>query len=189
MLIYDHEGGGRNVLIRSEEIYRKANRIVKLCGTRDTLKIADRLGIYVRYLDDLTEMLGMYTYRHKERHILLNSRLEDLNLQMVCGHEVGHDCLHRPLAKAHNYLPEFVLFDMRTKHEYEANAFAAHLIIDDDELIENLRQGYDVVQLSAIMGTNINLMLVKLNEMNRMGWRLNLPYVPQSDFLKKIKPE
>lgn len=78
---------------------------------------------------------------------------------------------------------------MRTKHEYEANAFSAHLIIDDDELIDNLRQGYDVVQLSAIMGTNINLMLIKLNEMNRMGWRLNLPYVPHSDFLKNIKPE
>ena len=61
--------------------------------------------------------------------------------------------------------------------------------LDDDELIDNLRQGYDVVQLSSIMGTNINLMLIKLNEMNRMGWRLNLPYVPHSDFLKNIRPE
>ena len=66
---------------------------------------------------------------------------------------------------------------MRTKHEYEANAFASHLIIDDD-----------VVQLSAAMGTNINLMLIKLNELNRMGWQLNLPYVPHSDFLKNVRP-
>ena len=40
-----------------------------------------------------------------------------------------------------------------------------------------------------MMGTNINLMLIKLNEMNRMGWGLNLPYVPHADFLKQIKPE
>ena len=78
---------------------------------------------------------------------------------------------------------------MRTRHEYEANAFAAHLIIDDDELICNMKEGYDIVQLSSLMGTNINLMLIKLNEMNRMGWNLNLPYLPNSDFLKNIRPE
>ena len=78
---------------------------------------------------------------------------------------------------------------MRSKPEYEANAFAAHLIIDNDELVEYMQEGYDVVQLSAMMGTNINLMLIKLNEMNRMGWGLNLPYVPHADFLNQIKPE
>ena len=32
------------MIIRSEEIYKKANSIVKSCGTRDTLKIARELG-------------------------------------------------------------------------------------------------------------------------------------------------
>jgi len=176
-------------MIRSEEIYNKAKSIVRSCGTRDTLKIARELGIYVHYIDDFDKLLGMYTYRHKERHILLNSKMEQMVMQMVCGHEIGHDVFHRDLAKANNSLPEFVLFDMRTKHEYEANAFAAHVIIDDDELIYYAKQGYDVVQLSSVLETNINLMLIKLNEMNRMGWQLNLPYVPHSDFLKNVKPE
>ena len=121
--------------------------------------------------------------------ILLNSGMEHMVMQMVCGHEIGHDVFHRDLAKKGNALPEFTLFDMRSKPEYEANAFAAHLIIDNDELVEYMQEGYDVVQLSAMMGTNINLMLIKLNEMNRMGWGLNLPYVPHADFLKQIKPE
>jgi len=177
------------MIIRSEEIYKKANNIVKSCGTRDTLKIARELGIYVHYIDSFNELLGMYTYRHKERHILLNSNMEHMIMQMVCGHEIGHDIFHRDLAKSASALQEFTLFDMRSKPEYEANAFSAHLIIEDDELIENMKMGYDVVQLSAIMGTNINLMLIKLNEMNRMGWGLNLPYVPHADFLKNIKPE
>ena len=34
------------MIIRSEEIYKKANSIVKSCGTRDTLKIARELGIH-----------------------------------------------------------------------------------------------------------------------------------------------
>ncbi len=177
------------MLIRSEEIYNKARSIVRCCGTRDTLKIAGELGIYVHYIDDFDKLLGMYTYRHKERHILLNSNMEEMVMQMVCGHEIGHDTFHRDLAKADNSFPEFVLFDMRTRHEYEANAFAAHVIIDDDELSDYMRKGYDVLQLSRAMNTNINLMLIKLNEMNRMGWRLDLPYVPHSDFLKDVRPE
>ena len=79
------------MIIRSEEIYKKANSIVKSCGTRDTLKIARELGIHLHFLDNLNDLLGMYTYRHKERHILLNSNMEYLIMQMVCGHEIGHD--------------------------------------------------------------------------------------------------
>ena len=33
-------------------------------------------------------------------------------------------------------LQEFTLFDMRSEMEYEANAFAAHLRIDSEELLE-----------------------------------------------------
>lgn len=50
------------MLIRSEEKYKRANRIVRNCGTRDTLKIARELGIYVHFIDDFNELLGMYTY-------------------------------------------------------------------------------------------------------------------------------
>ncbi len=75
---------------------------------------------------------------------------------------------------------------MRSEMEYEANAFAAHLRIDSEELLELAGRGYDVVQLSSIMGTNVNLVLIKLNELNRMGLRLDLPYVPRSDFLKNV---
>ena len=78
---------------------------------------------------------------------------------------------------------------MRTAMEYEANAFAAHLLIDDDELNSYLQQGYDVAQLASAMNTNINLMLIKLNEMNRMGRNYHLPYIPHADFFKNVKPE
>lgn len=58
--------------------------------------------------------------------------------------------------------------------------------IDDTELFELMGRGYDVIQLSSIIGTNINLMLIKLNELNRMRCQLNLPYIPRSDFLKNV---
>lgn len=168
--------------IRSDTIHKKAVDTVRACGTRDPLKIAQELGVYVDFIDDFRELLGMYTYRHRERHILLNSHMDELLTRMVCAHELGHDALHRELAKS--ALPEFVLFDMRSRPEYEANAFAAHLLIDDDELTELMKDGHDVVQLAALMGTDINLMLIKLNELNHMGYQLSLPYIPRGDFLK-----
>lgn len=175
--------------IRSEEIYHKANQIVHRYGTRDALKIAQESGIYLHFVEGFKNLLGMYTYQQKERHILLNANMDEMLMRMVCAHEIGHDTLHREKAKGKSVLSEFVLFDMRTAVEYEANAFAAHLLIDDEELNFHLQQGYDVAQLASAMNTNINLMLIKLNEMNRMGTRYNLPYVPHADFLKSIKPD
>jgi len=53
--------------------------------------------------------------------------------------------------------------------------------------IELAIHGSDVVQLFSIMETNVNLILIKLNELNRMGLQFNLPYIPRSDFLKNVR--
>ena len=36
----------------------------------------------------MDELLGLYTYRHKKRHILLNSNMGEMVKLMVCGHEI-----------------------------------------------------------------------------------------------------
>ena len=81
--------------IHSEEIYHKAHKILHRCGTRDSLQIARELGIYLHFESDFKNLLGMYTYQQKERHILLNANMDDILMQMVCAHEIGHDTLHR----------------------------------------------------------------------------------------------
>lgn len=57
--------------IRSEEIYHKANKIFRRCGTRDAMQIAADLGIYLHFVEDFQNLLGMYTYQQKERHKVL----------------------------------------------------------------------------------------------------------------------
>ena len=64
-----------------------------------------------------------------------------------------------------------VAMDIVAKH-IPADKNGVQMCIRDR--IDLMKQDYDVVQLSAAMGTNINLMLIKLNELNRMGWQLNL---------------
>ena len=127
----------------------------------------------------------MYTCRWKHRIIVLNKKLDHHWVQMVVGHEIGHDAYHRHLATTG--LKEFTLFNMKNNTEYVANAFAAHLLLDNDELLELAMDGYDIVQIAGVLNSDINLMIIKMLEMNKMGFNFNLPCRPENDFLKKIK--
>ena len=99
----------------------------------------------------------------------------------------------RDLAKGNEPLPEFVLFDMRTKHEYEANAFASHLIIDDDELDQHQ------VDVCSHCSRELHHIVVLLHQVNQLiivndqvrGKRIRLIFVfcAHSDFLKNVRPE
>ncbi len=173
-------------MIDSVGIYKKANNHVQKNGTRNTLILAKEVGIDVVPVDCFNSLLGMYVYRWKHRAMFLNSKMDEYLTQMVAGHEMGHDIYHRELAKGEG-LQEFELFRMQSTTEYEANAFAAHTLIDTDECMELARNGYDIVQMSQIMNSEINLMLIKLQEMNRLGYNLRLPMEPRSDFFKNIR--
>ena len=54
-------GGGTSMLQKAETIYHKANELVRRCGTRDTLRIAGKIGIYIHQIDTFKELLGMYS--------------------------------------------------------------------------------------------------------------------------------
>ena len=173
-------------LLDSYQIFKQANNLVRQCGTRDALKIAENIGIKIYYEPAFTNLLGMYTFRWNHRMMFLNPRMEYYLLQMVAAHEIGHDIRHRNLAKTDG-LREFVLFNMKDTTEYEANAFGSHLLLDNDKVYELAKQGYDVVQISAALGSDINLMLIKLQEMNKLGYDFNIPFTPDSKFFRKIE--
>lgn len=171
-------------LINSIGIYEKAERLVRKTGTNNVLQMANDLGIKI-YYEDYENLLGMYTCKWRQRIIFLNSNLEDSMLQMVLAHELGHDFLHRDLAS--KGLKEFALFDLKNITEYEANAFAAHLLLDNDQVYQLAMAGNDVEQIAKMLNSHINLLLIKMQEMNRLGFNFNLSNVPRSDFLKKFK--
>ena len=173
-------------MIDSVGIYKKANKLVELHETRDTIKLAKASGVEVIPVDCFNNLLGMYVYRWKHRAMFLNDRMDEYLTLMVAGHDLGHDVYHRELAKGEG-MREFELFRMQSSTEYEANAFAAHLLIDTNECLEYARNGYDVVQIARAMNSEINLMLIKLQEMSRLGYNIRVPFEPKSDFFKNIK--
>ena len=167
-------------------IYSKATEMVKQTGTRNPMKIASEIGVMLRYSEELDKLLGLYTYRWKHRIILLNDKMEEIMARMVCAHELGHDALHRDIAKGDG-LKEFVLFNMKDTTEYEANAFAAHLIIDDDDIYSMSKDKYDVVQMAKMLNVNINLVLIKLQELNKLGYDFRVTCEADSFFFRKPK--
>ncbi len=160
--------------------------MVKQTGTRNPMKIASEIGVMLRYSEELDKLLGLYTYRWKHRIILLNDKMEEIMARMVCAHELGHDALHRDIAKGDG-LKEFVLFNMKDTTEYEANAFATHLIIDDDDIYSMSKDKYDVVQMAKMLNVNINLVLIKLQELNKLGYDFRVSCEADSFFFRKPK--
>lgn len=165
-------------------IQSAAQKLVSQCGSRDPFRIAKELGIEVE-VKDIGSLKGMYTVIKRNRFIVISDRLDEPLRSIVCAHEIGHDQQHRKLA-AQIQFREFSLFDIRSKPEYEANVFAAHLLLDEDEIMEMADREYSFDMLAGELGTEVNLLIIKLREMERQGYPVNIPYIPSGDFLGKI---
>jgi len=108
--------------------------------------------------------------------------------KLVCAHELGHALLNRPLGKTDTGLMEFELFDITNTTEYEANLFAANLLLDKEEIDSLAREGFDIVQIAHNLGTNVNLPLLKLQQINSDN-HLHLPDMPSRNFLGTISDD
>ena len=78
--------------MNAEWCHSRAKELVRLAGSRDMQRIARELNIKVLYNDNFTNLLGMYFCKWRNRFIFLNSNLDDIWLNMVLAHEIGHAC-------------------------------------------------------------------------------------------------
>lgn len=167
----------------AEYLSKVGSRLVRRCSTRDPFRIAEELGIEVLFCDNFGPLKGMYRVIKRNRFIFINKDLSEPMQRIVCAHELGHDQLHRQLAKG-NALQEFMLYDMTTKPEYEANIVASEILLDNDELLEYVfRYGYTSEQIARAMHTDINLVALKIAHLAETGYDLRR-IEHRSDFLK-----
>ena len=171
------------MLVRANEAIQKANRIVRQCGTRNADRIANELGLIVMPRD-FTRQKGAYMVIEQNRYIFINKNLHPVMHNIVLLHEIGHDCLHRSEAIKIGGLKEFNIFDMGDQRmEYEANMFAEQIALPDDEVLEYIYAGYDVGQIARAMRSDINLVALKVAELNTRGYRFR-EQEHRNDFLK-----
>ena len=154
-----------------EYIQNVANKLIKKFDTRDPFQLCQAIGVEVFYAD-LGSLKGMYKYLKKNRFAVINENLDPFTKTLVCAHELGHDILHQNLARK-VCLQEFILYDMKSRPEYEANLFASEILLPDDIILNLARDGYDIEQISKELCTDINLIALKVSSMNTRGYRFN----------------
>ena len=162
------------------EIYSFVNKLKKKFRTDDPFEIAVACNINIRY-KDFNDLKGMYTVIQRCPYIFLNNSLDEHMEKIVLFHELGHHFLHRHHAVS--AFKENGLYDMSSKLEIEANIFAANFIISDEDVMKNVNYGYTTEQAAMSMCVPHEMLLIKLNDMNSRGCKLNIPFIPKSDFL------
>lgn len=165
-----------------EYIQNVANKLIKKFDTRDPFQLCQAIGVEVFYAD-LGSLKGMYKYLKKNRFAVINENLDPFTKTLVCAHELGHDILHQNLARK-VCLQEFILYDMKSRPEYEANLFASEILLPDDIILNLARDGYDIEQISKELCTDINLIALKVSSMNTRGYRFNNTIDAKCNFLK-----
>lgn len=166
----------------TDQAISAARRVFRQCRSRDPLRIAKDLDIEVLMRGDFVHQKGAFCVVLDQSFIILNDRLPESELRQVCAHELGHALLHREVAEK-SVLCEYDLFNMATSIEYEANVFASELLIDPQEMRELLGAGSDIYSAARALDVNVNLLIIKLAELNRRGGNYRLPYIPYSDFI------
>ena len=164
-------------------------QLIRRFQTNDPFIIAEGLGIQILMNHEFKSQKGAFAVIRNVCFIFINSNLSDYMQRLVCAHELGHALLHRKLGTAPGGLIEFEIFDMNNSTEYDANVFAANLLINDRELLEMIREGYDVVQIARELNLNVNIVLVKVTEMNKQGYNFRVPYEPSRKFMGSIADE
>ncbi len=170
-------------IISKEQFAVAAQNLINKVGDNNPFNIARDIGIQVIFCDHFSALKGMYTVVKRNRFIFINSNLSEKMQRIVCAHELGHDQLHRHLAK-NVALQEFMLYEMASTPEYEANIFAAELLIDTKEILEYIYDyEYSADQLASIFKTDVNLIALKLGYLRELGYDLRT-LEHRSDFLK-----
>jgi Zn-dependent peptidase ImmA (M78 family) len=165
------------------------SKLISRYGTRDPFRICREKGIEVMFRDDFTGQKGAFSLMLNVPFIFINNNLSDEMKRIVCAHELGHAMLHRKLCRQrkNQTIYEYEIFDIRNSTEYEANIFAANLLIDEREMNEYMSYGYDIVQTARAMNLNVNLLLIKLHEMkDNEALLYTLPDLPKRNFLGTI---
>ena len=171
-----------------EFISKQTDKLIKRFNTRNPFDLCSNMGIKIRYKDLGKGIKAYFFYQSRIKNIVINQNTAPVSRRILCAHELGHAVLHKELAAMKGF-HELKLFDSVSPAEYEANIFAAELLIDDDELMRLL--GDDEKTFFSIakeLYVPAELLDFKCRILKDKGYDIKAPYISKSDFLKNNLP-
>ena len=118
----------------------------------------------------------------KTIYVMISSFLSEEEKMIVAAHELGHIILHRSQLKMAP-MQDDTLYNMTDNTEYQANLFAADLLIEDEK-IEDMVQNEDLdyFGLCSSLNATPELMSFKLYSLTKRGQAYHMPMEIQSNF-------
>lgn len=148
------------------EGYRIAHNILKQTDGRRDLNLAARcLKIEVHDEFDLGHLKGMYSSANKHRTIYLHSRLSEYLRRLTLAHEIGHDQIpeHRKQARTSPF-QDLSFSCFKDNKEREATSVGAHILIDDDEMLEMLEYYQDVYKVAMKLRVPDDFLFIEMED-------------------------
>ena len=118
--------------------------------------IAKDMGISIIY-EDLGTVHGYYNKQIRDKQIHINHLLNETKALFTMCHELGHAVMHPSVCTP--FLASSTLLSIN-KLEIEANTFAMHLLISDEDIEEY--SNYCIPQLSILLGYDEELIMLRV---------------------------
>lgn len=128
----------------NDYVKRVVMNLKRIYKTNSPYELAEYLGI-VLVIEPLGKPLGMYNYINKNKVIWINSSMSEEERRYVLAHEIGHAVLHPKSSCFFSCVKNI----NKSKKEYEANLFAAELLLDLNENEQAYISGYSINQLAS----------------------------------------
>lgn len=169
-----------------EYICAAVSELTEKHGVRDPLGLAGAMGIILLFEPmgkSEKACKGFYMRQSRKDLITVNSDLGEEAQKIILAHELGHAVLHRDLVRLGGF-HDFSPWDASAKPEYEANLFAAELLLEDGKVVELLRRDNFFFSAAGELGVPPELLDFKLRILKRKGCEIESPIRARGDFLK-----
>lgn len=132
--------------------------LVEKFETRDPFKILEGLRVLLVFYP-LNDVNGFYQYFQRNDLIYIDEKLSEREALFVCAHELGHMLMHK---KSNAVFLDSRMHFNTCKYELEANRFAMHLLITNNDIEDNLE--YTIEQFFRLFGYGKKLIELRLKD-------------------------
>ena len=166
-------------------IYAKVEKLVKRFKTRDPFELLDCMNVVVGETSNYKKLKGYCFMSCQTIYVMISSFLSEEEQRIVAAHELGHIILHRSQLKMAP-MKDDVLYNMIDTTEYEANLFAADLLLEDSDVAEmSKNEDLNYFGFCSSLNASPELMSFKLYSLMKRGQAYHMPMEIQSNFLAK----
>jgi Zn-dependent peptidase ImmA (M78 family) len=171
--------------LKNGYIYDETQKLIRKYKTRDPFKIMDDMHIIVGETSSFQKLKGFCFMSCKTIYVRISSFLSEEEKQIVAAHELGHIILHKTQLKMAP-MKDDTLYNMQDNTEYQANLFAADLLLSDADIAEMAHnEDLDYFSLCSTLNSTPELMSFKLYSLTKRGQAYHMPMEIQSNFLAK----